>query len=400
MGNAIISGATLVLPEGARCAPLYLADGRIAAGHPAGEVLELDLTGHLIFPGLVNAHDHLQLNAIPPLPAHPPFPNSYEWIAAFDAHRTQPAVSAAIAVAGSLRHRHGGLKNLLSGATTVLHHDPWRADLGDPGFPVRVLRNFHWSHSLGMGPTSSGTAERGYGPPVVESFAATPPQQPWIIHLAEGTDRLAAEELARLDALGCLAPNTVLVHGVGLSEADLELIVARGAAVIWCPSSNLAILGRTLDPRRLFAAGRLALGSDSRLSGARDLLAELKVAATHSDLTPRELVELASTCAARVLRAPMVGGLASGQYADLLVLRDRGGDPYTQLLAASRADLRAVVRDGEPAVADPDFAAWFAACRLEVLSAKLDGASKLLARQRLGPDMDAVRMERGLECAA
>jgi hypothetical protein len=265
---------------------------------------------------------------------------------------------------------------------------------------VRVLRNFHWSHSLGMGVKSSGTSARAYGPPVVESFAATPPHEPWIIHLAEGTDELAAAELARLDALGCLARNTVLVHAVGLREADVELIVARGAAVIWCPSSNLAILGRTLAPRRLLAAGRLALGSDSRLSGARDLLAELKVAAMHSDLTPRELLDLASTCAARVLRAPTVGSLAPGQYADLLVLRDRGGDPYAQLLAASRADLRAVVRDGVPAVADPDFAAWFAACGLEVLPVKLDGSEKLLARERLGGDMDAARMEPGLECPA
>jgi cytosine/adenosine deaminase-related metal-dependent hydrolase len=400
MRNAVISRATLVLPEGIRRAPLHLAAGRIAASRPAGEEFELDLPEHLVFPGLINAHDHLQLNAIPPLPAHTPFPNSYEWIAAFGTHRADPTVSAAVAVASTLRHRHGGLKNLLSGATAVLHHDPWRADFEDPRFPVRVLRHLHWSHSLGMGLSNSGTAEPIYGPPVAESFAATPPQEPWIIHLAEGTDELAAGELSRLDALGCLAQNTVLVHAVGLRAADVELILARGAAVIWCPSSNLAILGRTLDPRTLFRAGRLALGSDSRLSGARDLLAELKVAAAHSDLTAREVVALATICAARVLRAPTIGGLSPGQYADLLVLRDRGGDPYQQLLAASRADLRAVVRDGVPAIADPDFAPWFAACGREVLPVTLDGAGKLLARECLGGQPEVARMEPGLECPA
>jgi cytosine/adenosine deaminase-related metal-dependent hydrolase len=66
----------------------------------------------------------------------------------------------------------------------------------------------------------------------------------------------------------------VLVHAVGLRGADVELIVARGAAVIWCPSSNLAILGRTLATQ-IACRRALALGSDSRLSGARDLLAEL-----------------------------------------------------------------------------------------------------------------------------
>src|SRR6266498_3680610 len=115
-----------------------------------------------------------------------------------------------------------------------------------------------------------------YGPPVVESFAATPAHQPWIIHLAEGTDAISAAELSWLDHLGCLADNTVLVHGAGLTAADIERVIARDAAVIWCPSSNLSMLGRTLDPRRLFDPGRLAPGSDSRLSGARHLREELQ----------------------------------------------------------------------------------------------------------------------------
>jgi cytosine/adenosine deaminase-related metal-dependent hydrolase len=220
-----------------------------------------------------------------------------------------------------------------------------------------------------------------YGPPVLQSFRATPSEEPWIIHLAEGTDDVAAAELSRLDALGCLAANTVIVHGVGLTEADTDLVVRRGAGVIWCPGSNLALLGRTLDPRRLFIAGRLALGSDSRLSGTRDLLGELRLAAEHSDLTPRELLRLVTEDAARMLRIPLAGGLAAGQYADLLILHDQGGDPYQQLLAASRADLCAVVRNGAPVVGDPDFAAWFDACGIEVNHVTLDGRDKLLSRR-------------------
>src|SRR5439155_14671578 len=133
--------------------------------------------------------------------------------------------------------------------------------------------------------------------------------------LAEGTDAISAAELSWLDQLGCLADNTVLVHGAGLTAADIERVIARDAAVIWCPSSNLSMLGRTLDPRRLFDAGRLALGSDSRLSGARDLLDELQVAAAHSDLTPRELLRLVSSAARGILRLPEVGGLDAGQRA-------------------------------------------------------------------------------------
>jgi cytosine/adenosine deaminase-related metal-dependent hydrolase len=385
MRNVVITGATLVVAEGTRRSALTVHDGRIAAQDRAEDAWELPLPDHLIFPGLINAHDHLQLNSIPPLPHAAAFPNSYAWIAAFRPYLTAPAVRAATAVAADERYRHGGLKNLLSGATTVLHHDPWHPSLGEDSFPVRVLRDFHWSHSLGLGLEGGTVGLPPYGPPVVESYGAAPPRLPWIIHLGEGTDQVAAAELARLDELGCLAANTVLVHGVGLSAHDVELVIARGAGVIWCPASNLAVLGRTLEPRTLFGAGRLALGSDSRLTGSRDLLSELRVAATHSDLNPRELLQLATTDAARLLRAPQVGGLEPGQQADLLVLRDSGEDPYRQLLNASRAELRAVVRDGAPAVADVDLAAWFAACGLEAASVRLDGRPKLVARRYLRP---------------
>jgi hypothetical protein len=234
-----------------------------------------------------------------------------------------------------------------------------------------------------------------YGPPAVESFEATPPKQPWIIHVAEGTDALAQSELAQLDALGCLAANTVLVHGVGLAEADIRRVIEVGAAVIWCPASNLALLGRTLEPRCLFQAGRLALGSDSRLSGAADLLAELRVAAEARCLTPAELLRLVTVNASQVLAWPEVGGLAPGQYADMLILRDAGGDPYAALLEARRADIRAVVRGGAPLVADAGFAAWFAACGVKTVPVTLDGRPKLLARALARPE--ALALEPGLE---
>src|SRR5262249_25783369 len=160
--------------------------------------------------------DHLQLNAIPPLVHSRPFANSYAWIDAFEAHRQDPSVAAAVAVPTATRLRHGGLKNLLGGATTVAHHDPWDV-LFDRDFPVTVVRSYGWSPSLELGAVRDGSSTR-YGPPVRESFLATPGDIPWIIHLAEGTDDVARAELARLDAMGCLSGNTVLVHGAGLSN--------------------------------------------------------------------------------------------------------------------------------------------------------------------------------------
>ena len=417
MTGTSLRGAVVIQADGPVRAPLHFTGDRISAT-PMEDAVTVDLPGHLIFPGLVNAHDHLHLNAVPPLRATAPFPNSYAWAEGFGAHFRDPEVATAVAVPLATRCWHGGLKNLLAGTTTVAHHDPWNAGLDEANFPVRLLRRFGWCHSLGQAPRDGLPGKVlnrlaglfggpvPFGPPVVESFRATPAGAPFMIHLAEGTDAIARGELARLDALGCLAANTLLVHGVGLSREEIDRVIARGAGVVWCPSSNLTLLGATLAPRRLFEAGRLALGTDSRLSGGRDLLDELGAAAARGDLTPPELLRLATVDAARLLAMPEVGGLAPGKRADAVIVRQRGdqqGDdeghePAARLASCRRADLRAVVRDGRPAIGDPDLAGWFAAAGVEVVSVTLDGRPKLLARALAR--RDAIALEPGLELAS
>lgn len=383
-----LHGASTVTPEGASRAPLPIRAGRIGAA-AGGCAHRFNLGHHVVFPGLINAHDHLHVNAVPPLPGNPRFRNSYDWIEAFKAHFAEPAVAAALAVPKSVRMRHGALKNLLAGTTCVAHHDPWHAGFDDADFPVAVLRNYGWSYAPGW---------PGYGPDVRRSFLDTPADRPWMIHLAEGTDAVAEAELAELEALGCLASNSVLVHGVGLCRQDVERVIDRGAAIVWCPSSNHALLGRTLDPRPLCRAGRLALGTDSRLSGARDMLEEMRGIVMRGELEPIRLLELATSAAARILRMPGRGGLSPGDDADMVIVADTGGDGRSLLAGTSRGQIRAVVRNGVPRVADPDFADWFAFAGIDVVPVTLDGKQKLLDRSLADPEV--LALEPGLELDA
>ena len=382
-----LHGAGIVTAGGVSREPLSIRAGRVTTS-TGSAACRIVLRDHLIFPGLINAHDHLHVNAVPPLRQDTPFPDSYAWIAAFQSHLEAPDVVAALRVPKPLRLRHGALKNLLAGTTCVAHHDPWHPALDAPDFPVALLRDYGWSYALGW---------PGYGPPVPQSFVGTPADWPWLIHLAEGTDATAQSELARLDALGCLARNTVLVHGVGLREQDIDRVIAAGAAVVWCPASNLALLGRTLDPRRLHAAGRLALGSDSRLSGARDLLEELRGVIDRCGLTPRQLLGLVTADAARVLRMHWCGHLANGAHADLVIVADQGGDEAHSLVGLDRSRIRAVMREGLPRIADPDFAEWFEAAGVDAVPVVLDGRPKLLAKALADPALMAL--EPGLEAA-
>ena len=364
---------------------LPIRKGRIGTAVDA-RAYQIDLRDHLIFPGLINAHDHLQLNAVPPLAATAAFANSYAWIAAFQGHFEQPEVVAALQVPKSLRLRHGGLKNLLAGTTCVAHHDSWHPQFDAPDFPVAVVRDYGWSYALGW---------PQYGPPVQQSFAATRPDQPWMIHLAEGTDAAAQAELTQLAELGCLAANTVLIHGVGLRQQDIDRVIACGAAVVWCPTSNHNLLRQSLEPRHLSAAGRLALGSDSRLSGARDLLEELRAVIAQGELKERLALQLVTTQAARILRLAGRGTLEPGAPADLVIVADRGGGAAASLVGIERGQIRAVVRAGVPRVADPDFAEWFAAAGVETIQVMLDGKRKLLARELAEPAL--LALEPGLE---
>jgi hypothetical protein len=166
-----------------------------------------------------------------------------------------------------------------------------------------------------------------------------------------------------------------------LDDADIAELLRVGAGVVWCPSSNLSMLGRTIAPHRLrtlFDAGRLALGTDSRLTGAHDLLAELTVAQAHSDFAPRELLQLVTVHASGLLRIPAAD--------DYLIVRERHADPFSTLAGLQRAQLRAVVRNGEPFITDPDFEDWFARLGIPCTAVNLDGQPKLCRTEALSPE--------------
>lgn len=352
-------------PERGSPAALRIAGGRICAGAAAPQPgdLAVDLRGDRLLPGLINAHDHLQLNALPRLGERARYTRAGQWIADIEPRlRTDTLLLANAAVPRAQRLLIGGVKNLLSGVTTVAHHDPLYPALSEAGFPVRVPSRYGWSHSLGL----DGAAA------VRSAHRQTPADRPWIIHAAEGTDEVAAAEFEQLDALGCLTPNTLLVHGVALDEAQQRRLLRSGAGLIWCPSSNLHLFGRSLDVRHLFEQRRVALGSDSRISGAPDLLAELRVARALAALDDAELESLVTERAAALLRLPDRGALAAGTLGDLLVL-PRG----LPLAEARRADIRLVLVGGEPRYADPDYAQAFEHAGL--VPVQVDGRPKYLA---------------------
>jgi cytosine/adenosine deaminase-related metal-dependent hydrolase len=328
----------------------------------------VDLEDSLVFPGLINAHDHLELNSQPRLKWRDRYDNASEWFADFQPRfNSDPALAVTRPETLDDRLWVGGLKNLLCGVTTVCHHNPMHRALRKR-FPVRVVSEFGYSHSLHID-----------GDAVAASHQRTPREWPWIIHAAEGIDQAAQGELWALDRLGCLAPNTVLVHGVAFCRASADRVIESGAGLVWCPSSNSFLFDHTADVRAFDDADRLAIGSDSRLSGAGDLLDELKAAHATRQLSAEGLARAITSGAAQLLRLDQCGRIEAGAPADLVVVRSLAACPFDSLAGATRADVRMTMIGGKPCVGEASMAAVFTAAGVSSVPARVDSAPRLVA---------------------
>lgn len=359
----------------------------------------VDLDGRIVLPGLVNAHDHLELNHYGPLRPRARYANAGEWIADLrPLIRDDPDIRRRSRAPLADRLFIGGIKNLLAGVTTVAHHNPIYRAFGRR-FPVRVLRRMGWAHSLGLEDGPAG-ANGEPGGAVYERCRTTPPGWPFVVHAAEGVDETAAGEVAELDARGCLRENTVLVHGVAVASTQWLDLFTRGVSLAWCPASNLSLFGRTVEMPAVLGLPcgrqRVCLGTDSRLTGARDLLDELRVAAG-TGVAPDDLLHAVTAGAASVLRLEGAGELRPGAPADLCVIPAGVESPGGALLRTTRASVSLVLMDGRPVIAEPSLASVFRARGCQSAPLVVDGAPRLVEQGLMAQLASTGLREEGVE---
>ncbi|MGA7415542.1 MAG: amidohydrolase family protein [Bryobacteraceae bacterium] len=297
---------------------VYISRGRIVPFANTGKrAVEIDLSGCLLLPGLINGHDHLEFNLFPRLDSG--FHANYVDWAASVFHPNQEPIRSHLRLPKHVRLRWGGLKNLLSGVTTVSHHNPY-----DPvfaaEFPVRVARRFGWAHSI------------QFAPDFETRCRDTPPDWPFLIHAGEGTDDFAHNEIGRLHRRGVLCERTVLIHAVALEKQTLEMLRQTGAGVVWCPSSNLQTIAQTLGPKVLTSGLPIALGTDSALTALGDLIDEFSVVKRLGHVTDSDVYEMVTSVPAQLLRLRNgEGEIRMGGVADLLAVFYNQSSPASAL---------------------------------------------------------------------
>ncbi len=336
------------------------------------------------FPGLVNAHAHVELSA---LRGRVPGGSGFvAWVKELIAARpgVEPAVSDAAIAAAARELRASGtvavgdVTNALGTARAlareglggVVFHEVFSLDDGRARKRIAAMADER--AAIAPWPASFGYAVAPHtlytlGASIVRELAgaARGKPVPTSLHLAEHAGEREALERGRgpvvawlsaqlgIDAtalpwpklgpvaaareLGALGPHVLLVHLTDATEAELAVVAAAGARVALCPRSNVHIEGHLPPLAAMRRAGvQLALGTDSLASNASlDVLAEAKTLAdAFPDVPANELVTMATLGGAKALGLSQLGTFAEGSRPGIVAVEGPvTGDPAAWLLA-------------------------------------------------------------------
>ncbi|TGK12878.1 hydrolase [Leptospira fletcheri] len=384
-----IINANAVTPSGVvEDASIRIKGGRILSirkGKSTDSIpIRINLGGLFVYPGLINAHDHLLGSYLPKVGTNRPYTNWLPW-------DNDLKSSVIFAERQQLEPEQlyflGSYKNLISGVTSVLDHVPHFVQ--EPFLdtaPVRILNRYTLSHSI-----CSYSLGWGEGP-TQEYEKAKRENLPYVTHIAEGFDEESENAVRTLQSLGALGEHTVLVHGLAFDGEDIKSVAKAKAHFVWCPESNLFTFGKTAEIRAILESGiNVSLGTDSPFSGSLNLLQEIKNARSFfrekygEDLDPKTVFQMVTSHPAKALRiSEDLGSLEEGKIADLTVLSSDKTDAYEALCSADLGSVRLVVKEGVPLYGDLALKEFFDETGVIGREIRISETDKYLAGDPLG----------------
>jgi 5-methylthioadenosine/S-adenosylhomocysteine deaminase len=336
------------------------------AGPPGFEAAPVvDVGSSLVFPGLIDLHNHLAYNTLP-LWVEPaqqaPFRHHNDWTdaATYAAKVTWPA-AAFVAAAPEELLAYVEAKAIAGGVTTIQGSPP--KNRPRDGWLVRNAEDETW----GTGNRNLVYASALTLPPATLADRANRMRNDgasFIYHCAEGqAGSVVAKEFHAATLAGCLQERFVAVHCNAVGREAFQVWGANAGAVAWSPFSNLWLYGTTTDvPAAIDEGLTVCLGSDWGPSGTRNVLGELKAARVVADhlgwaLSDADLVRMVTANPGDVLARAWpqrIGRLQPGAVGDVTVVRAAAGaDPFAALVAATERDVELVVIGGRPRYGRP-----------------------------------------------
>ena len=374
--------ASIETAEDARPLPAVRRSGSSGA--------EIDATGLIAIPGLVNAHHHLYQSILRGLGANQDLVGWFQARAPYLERYTSTTRFHAVRLAL--------LECLGSGVTTVFEFASNTRDQSDVEETLRAAEQLPVRMVLGYQPPPGDPPDLASvitfcdDHPAIERLFCIPgaviperndgDQFARFISLVEQArrDRLGIAthalehrserdngSLRVLHDVGALGPDTVLAHCIHLMPSDIDLLARTDTRVVYNPMSNMR-LGSGIIPLSTLheASVRVALGSDGATADSGDFFSAMRSGiglqrALHQ--TPEvcsyeRILRMATIEGAEALGlSDRVGSIAVGKCADL-VLIDPGAanfacgiDPVAQIVfSAQPRNVHTVILRGKPVV--------------------------------------------------
>lgn len=352
----IVTGKSLIVRNGLIDDIVTTANARQLV-----DVAQIDLPGHTLMPGLVNAHGHAAMTLLRGYADDLPldrwlnekiWPLEGKWVAP-DFVRDGTEIAAAEMILSGITTtsdmyffpdvaaqalRSSGMRTQIVFPIMNIPTS-WATDAREYLDKGLALRDHFRSDDLvdvGLGPHSTYTVDESLLS--TTAMFANELDAAVQIHLHE----TAAEVLAHVDAMGerpidtlarigLLGPRTQCVHMTDLGTQDIDTLVQHGAHVVHCPRSNMKLASGACPVARLKVSGvNVAIGTDgaasnNKLNGLAEMQAASLLAKLQSGdptaLPAIESIKAATLDGARALGLDGVtGSLEVGKSADIIAL--------------------------------------------------------------------------------
>ncbi len=311
-------------------------------------------TEGVISAGLIDAHNHMQYNSLPPWQVAPDFEDRYEWQGddrydsfkqAFNA--IKDSYTCEIMKWAELRELiHGTTSAVGSSGGDCMHLlirnlDESSTNSGITGYDLTYSSsNVTSSLDASDGATYTAALASGSDDAVLE-------------HVAEGRNGSVRDEIDYMTEIGMTGPGQAYVHSADASTPQLAQMAADGTGIIWSPRSNLALYATTTP---IEIADKLgvpwAIGTDWTPSGSMAPTRELACAAEWlstkgNPISDQRLYEKSTVDSARMVGLDgVIGQLSAGYRADIAVY-DWSRTPYRGIIDAGPGATRLVVIEGK-----------------------------------------------------
>jgi hypothetical protein len=305
-------------------------------------------TEGVISPGLINTHDHMQYNVLPPWQHDQLFDDRYDWRSDDDYWDYRTAYDAIEDDNGCDIMKWAELRSLVSGATSGV------GSYGGSCIDV-LIRNLdedEGAHGIADYELyySAGTVTDKYSP----GDTLTPGSTYAAIenHVAEGVGGSVRTEIDHMVSVGMTGPGQIYVHATDATTEQLARMADEGTAIAWSPRSNLDLYGETTTADVAHRMGvPIMLGPDWTWSGSLNPAREMACANDYlrsrdSDINDVQIWRWTTSDAARVLELDgVIGSLDVGMLADIAVYA-WSAQPYRAVIESGAQDVRLMIIGG------------------------------------------------------